>query len=228
MENPARPQLPLVLVPGLNGDHRVFSQQSLAFPDALIVAWIAPRADEGLQQYAARLARSLDLSGPCVVAGVSFGGIVALEMARYLDARMCILIASSRDPQGLPYILRLLRPVAARVPLPLVTGSVIAGWATACAALPDVRRRIRRLSPEQKTFQRWALRALLTWHPTTPAACSILQVHGDRDNRFPDGASRAERVVHGAGHLVTLTHGDEVNQILQGAVQPFGRPSDCP
>ena len=104
---------PIILLPGLNGDSRVFSPQIAAFPHAVAVTWPTPLAVETLTDYARRLAASLDVPTDCLIVGVSFGGIVALELARHLPARCCVVIASARDPRGLPSAVRLLRPLAA-------------------------------------------------------------------------------------------------------------------
>ena len=108
--------VPIILLPGLNGDARVFGPQVAAFPSLTVARWIAPAQSESLAAYAERMALALDPGRPCLVGGVSFGGIVAMEMARHLRARACIVIASSRDVDGLPAAVRLLRPVAAVVP----------------------------------------------------------------------------------------------------------------
>jgi pimeloyl-ACP methyl ester carboxylesterase len=218
MPHYAAQPIPIVFVPGLNGDPRIFAQQTAAFPNSMVVTYIEPQPTEELPEYAGRLARSLELSGPCLIAGVSFGGIIALEMARHLETRHCIVIASSRDAAGLPRALRLLRPISGIVPRSLVRSAVDAGWSSD-GAVPDVRRTTGRLSAEQRAFQQWALGALLTWRPQGPPTCPVLQIHGDRDGRFPAGASRADRVIPGAGHLLTLTHSDEVNRLLEEVVR---------
>src|SRR3954464_5327650 len=104
--------VPLILVPGMAADERLFAPQRAAFPRLLVPAWIEPLPQEPLRSYAARLARQVDPGRPCVVGGASCGGIVALEMAAPLPARACVLIASGRSPGELPRWYRLLRPAA--------------------------------------------------------------------------------------------------------------------
>ena len=58
---------------------------------------------ESLPDYAARMAATIKPSGdsPLVIGGVSFGGMLAYEMARHMKADAVVLIASCRTRHGL-------------------------------------------------------------------------------------------------------------------------------
>jgi pimeloyl-ACP methyl ester carboxylesterase len=44
----------------------------------------------------------------------------------------------------------------------------------------------------------------------------VHHIHGDRDRVIPIGLVKADHVIAGAGHLLTMTHADQVNRILSG------------
>src|SRR3954470_18150998 len=101
---------PLILLSGMGADDRVFAPQREAFPQLMVPGWIAPEStDESLPSYAKRLAKRIDPGEPCFIGGASFGGFVALEMARHLQAKACFLIGSVRSPAELPWRIRMLR-----------------------------------------------------------------------------------------------------------------------
>ena len=197
MTNPVADQpLPIVLLPGLNGDPRVFTCQA-----ARVVRWPAPLRSERLADYARRVAGSLEGAGPCAVVGVSFGGIVAGELARHLEARCCVVVSSARDRWGLPAGVRRLRPVAAVTPAAVL-----------------------RLGGGRPAFGRWAVWAMARWTPSGPPPCPVFQIHGSRDAVFPRGAATADRVVPGGGHLIARTHGGEVNAFIDDCVRETNGP----
>src|SRR5204863_6450986 len=101
MRDPAKGTnpIPLLLLPGMGTDERLFRYQKEAFPTLIVPPWIEPLAGESLSHYAAHLARIVDPGVPCFIGGASFGGIVALEMANHLHARACFLIASVSSPE---------------------------------------------------------------------------------------------------------------------------------
>ena len=97
---------PIILLPGMAADDRLFRLQRDALAGLTIPAWIEPCGREPLIAYAGRLATWIDPGGPCFVGGASFGGMVALEMAVHLRAEACFLIASIRSGRELPWQLR--------------------------------------------------------------------------------------------------------------------------
>lgn len=215
----SEPDLPIILLPGLNGDARVFGPQAMAFPSMTIGRWIPPTGSEGLADYAKRLARVLDPGRPCVVGGVSFGGIVAMEIARHLQARACVLIASSRDVDGMPAVVRLLRPIASVIPPPALASAIRCGWASAAPIVPACGRRVARLTTDEMTFRRWAIQSLITWRGASRPNCPVLQIHGQNDDTFAASRSKADLLIPGAGHMLTLAHAAEVNEFLRSAVR---------
>src|SRR5262245_17462048 len=148
--------MPLILLSGMGADERLFAAQQKAFGDVRLPRWIKPFDGERLSAYAARLAPLVDPGGPCIVGGASFGGIVALELARHLQARACVLISSVRSPQELPWWHRLLTPASFVGPdaLALTAGMVAAASGRSLPAQANAG--LRRVSRNDAAFLRWA------------------------------------------------------------------------
>ena len=63
-------------------------------------------------------------------------------------------------------------------------------------------------------FMHWTLQAILRWQPTPLEGISIFQIHGDRDPLIPASRVQADVVIPNGGHLINLTHAEEVNDFL--------------
>ncbi|HEY0140718.1 MAG TPA: hypothetical protein VGF48_07470 [Thermoanaerobaculia bacterium] len=75
----------LLLLPAVGADRRLFDSQRSCAAELHVIEWIDPAApDEPLAHYAQRLASSVDTSRPFVLGGASFGGMVALQLARHV------------------------------------------------------------------------------------------------------------------------------------------------
>lgn len=211
--------LPLVLLPGMGADRRLFQGQCAHFENLITPDWIDPLPAESLPSYARRMARTVDLRGPCFVGGASFGGMVALEMGPHLDARACFLIGSIRGPNELPRRIRLLRPAARLIPnccagLPGRLAR-LALFAAGPLMRPATRSLLGQLADADGRFVRWASLAVLRWErPPGPPAIPILQIHGDRDHVLPYRLTKPDVLVRGAGHLLPMTFPEVLNGFL--------------
>ena len=212
--------LPLYLLPGMGADARLFRSQLDTFPNAVVPPWLAPEPRESLADYARRFADTLRPNGPCFVGGASFGGFVALEMAPHLNALGCFLIGSARGPSEMPTRIRWLRPFGGTIGvLPfrlLAPGAWLTRNTVGQFSHPLTRSFLRHLQETDSSFLRWGSQAALRWTPSPATAdVRIFQIHGERDRVFPAKRSRADVILPGAGHLISLTHATAVNEYLR-------------
>jgi pimeloyl-ACP methyl ester carboxylesterase len=213
----------LILLPGLGADERLFAPQQAAFPQLRVPKWIPPRKRESLACYADRMAEDLasSIARPLVLGGVSLGGMVAYEMARRLKPDLLVLIATCRTRRGLRGMFRVGRVVLSVLPVgawsvaQLLAGPVVrSGF-----GLPADKRQmaISMFREADARFMQWALDAILRWNPTPTTETRTLQIHGGRDLLIPAARVDADHVIPDGGHLINMTHADEVNQLLRAA-----------
>jgi pimeloyl-ACP methyl ester carboxylesterase len=220
---------PLILLPGMGADDRMFVDQRLAFPQLRVPAWIEPRTGEPLPNYAQRLAEAIDPGEPYFVGGASFGGMVALEMAPFLPTRAVFLIGSARSPSGIRGLRRwrgLVAELARWLDFRLIRNAVNLAVRAGGRLLDNrIRRTLRQLADADAAFLRWATRAVLEWEPTNRWRGPIFQVHGERDWPLPAQRSGADLVIPYAGHLLSVTHAAAVNRFLREQMDSVVRSS---
>jgi len=188
--------------------------------DIEVPAWIAPLSEsESLPSYAKRLAATLDTSTPFYLGGISFGGMLAQEVARHVKAKRVFLLSSCTSREGIPHLYRL----AGELLLPYLVAPIL----NPLKALPSrarsfgpshllvcnrvVQEMVRDCTP---TLFRWSVAALLKWEGHRDAIGPMTHIKGDRDNMLPHYLCRPTHLVRGAGHLMNMTHAQEVNAII--------------
>jgi pimeloyl-ACP methyl ester carboxylesterase len=210
----------LILLPGLGADHRLLEPQRAAFPQLIVPPWIPPRKNESLPQYAQRMAEMVEPAhdAPLVLGGVSFGGMLAYEMARYLKPKAVVLIASCRTRESL-------RPIYSR-PRWLLPAIPVQAWSVAQLLSGPVLRMTHRRSVAKRElliamfkdsdarFMHWVLQAILRWQATPLDGIPVLQIHGGRDPLIPANRVHADVIIPNGGHLINLTHAEDVNAFL--------------
>jgi pimeloyl-ACP methyl ester carboxylesterase len=211
----------------MGADVRLFQAQRAAFPQLVVPTWLEPRRRETLADYARRFAEKIDPGRRCFVGGASFGGMVALEVARHLDVAACLLVSSIRSRRELPWKYRWLVPLATALPGVCAdlspVGIRLADWVTR-----PFRRGLRTESPlaciasERGRFLRWAGIATLRWKPSADAfPFPIRHLHGDADRVLEARLTTPDVLLPGGGHLLPLTHPWQVNQFLHDAIAEF-------
>jgi pimeloyl-ACP methyl ester carboxylesterase len=204
VDPPMAEELPIILMPGMNADERLFKRLRSTFPSLITPPWEEPLRNESLPSYARRLARRVDLGVPCLIGGVSFGGMVALEMSAHVQAKACVLISSVRSHRELPPIVRALRPLSRVGPQGI---GALAGMFLRCGALsssPAGARRLRHLSGPVPSFSQWASWAVLSWQPgVAEPRIPVFHIHGSADRTIPIRYVRPDCVVDGGGHVLT-------------------------
>ncbi len=209
----------LVLLPGIGADARLFEAQRQAFPTLEVPHWLAPLDQESLASFGARMASGLGPDQDLYLGGVSFGGMVALEMARHVRPRGVFLIGSCSSPDQLPtyarFLGRALRIVPARI------------YKAPARIRPMLRLKFGVVTREQEellfqmlldtpvSFLKWGCRAILDWKPAGLPAVPVWRIHGAADHLIPASLVRADRLVEGAGHLLNLTHPGEVERFIR-------------
>ncbi len=219
--------VPVLFFSGMGADHRVFASQMARFPQITVPAWIAPLRDESLADYARRFAGQIDPHTHCIVGGASFGGFLAIEISRHLPARSCVLIGSVRSPGELPPHIRTLRGQP-NIPAALFQlGGALAGlamsWSGALLGQTncEILAQVRDAAPQ---FLQWACRAVVTWRADFHAAAvPVHQIHGAHDHILPPQYTRPDVLVPNAGHVLSLSHAEEVNWFLENLLEQDGR-----
>lgn len=214
--------LPLIMLPGMGADARMFLAQQMAFPQLQVATWVTPEPRESLAHYAGRMVEQLSPGPECFLGGASFGGVVALEMACLIHPRACILIGSMRDADGLPTYFRRLKCMSGLIRCAPAVAQL--GLWTVGSVLGAVNRGVlRQLSEADGRFLSWAIRALLDWNPSPGTLhLTIAQIHGGRDRLLPLRLTHPDQELPGAGHLLSITHAKDVNDFIRCRIVEAG------
>ena len=206
----------ILLLTGMTPNPRIFERLLPLLPSAVVVDWISPNSNESIASYANRLSRTIINDQPTIVCGVSFGGIVARELASCLDARACVIVASVRSPSELPPWYRCFRVMPPRFAESImkIIGEVAARWPRKFRSASTWR--LSKLNGTSGDWYRWATTAVLNWTPSQGTErVPVIHIHGDRDSTFPIRYTQADRIIRGGGHILPLTNFTEVAEILQ-------------
>ncbi|MGQ9649035.1 MAG: alpha/beta fold hydrolase [Phycisphaerae bacterium] len=172
-----------------------------------------------MPSYAARVVSELGLDPtPCVLGGVSFGGMLACEMVARCNCRRVILIASCRSSAAIPKRNWLIFHTAKLMP-DMVIRRLAGPASRVIARMEGIGRHHHRLvldmcqdMPIVQLRRQAAM--ILGWRNPSRLDCPVHQIHGRRDQMIPLAGVEAEKVVADGGHFINLTHPAEVARFI--------------
>jgi len=211
--------LKIYFISGLGADHRVFDKLSLPGYEPVHLAWITPMTNESIESYTKRLSENITDNEPILI-GLSFGGIIAIEIAKHIAVKKIILISSVRSGRQLNLTYRLAgaMKLTPKIPVKLlitVTPLTFMLFGIKTKAEKDLLRKI--IEDSDLLFYGWAVNALTTWKHVE-STTKMIHIHGDRDHvlRMPRGV---DHVVRGGGHFMVYNRAKEISALIHMELQ---------
>ena len=201
-------------ISGLGADKRAFSFLDLSFCEPVFINWIKPLEKESLKSYALRLRQQIPAEHPTVV-GVSFGGMLATEMAKEDNLMNAIIIASNKSSVEFPGYLRVGKyfPVYKWLPGNLIKNKRILNWLLGVDK--DEQRKLIAaiIADTDHLFLKWAIDAILHWKETSIPS-NIKHIHGTADMLLPYRLTKPDHTIEGGTHIMTLYKHEEISALL--------------
>ena len=92
-------------ISGLGADGRVFDRIAINGHVLHTLSWVSPGKKESITSYAFRMAEQISEDRP-IVLGLSFGGMLAIEMARAINMEKVIIISAPKTRKEIPAWMR--------------------------------------------------------------------------------------------------------------------------
>jgi pimeloyl-ACP methyl ester carboxylesterase len=201
-------------ISGLGADKRAFSFLDLSFCEPHFIEWIKPLEKESLKSYALRLRQQIPEEHPTVV-GVSFGGMLATEMAKEDKLMNVIIIASNKSSAEFPAYLRVGKylPVYKWLPEKLIKNQTVLNWVLGVEK-DEQRKLINAIVADiDPYFLKWAIDAILNWKETS-IPDNVKHIHGSADKLLPYRLTKADHTIEGGTHMMTFYKHKEISDLL--------------
>ena len=211
----------LYFVPGLGVDERLFSKLKLEGYEKKFIKWIPPVKNESLHEYAKRLSTQINTSESFSFIGVSFGGMIAVEMAKTLHPQKLVIISSAKTSDEIPWNLKFFK----YIPLHQLFSDGLIRWLSRFN-----KNRFGIFKEEEKQlfgemllscpigYLKGAMSMILHWkNKNFPE--SIVHIHGDTDYLFPIRKILNPIPIKGGTHFMPYHKAEEVEKILLEVLQ---------
>ncbi len=167
-----------------------------------------------------RMSKSIERDNPVLV-GVSFGGVLALEMSKLLPTRKVIIISSLKSRRELPKRLKWLQKLGLYKLLPTGRISKIDDFSR-FNFHQSVRRKAelynRYMSVRDEKYLNWAIETILHWNGQGNFD-DVVHIHGTRDEIFPIKYIENCIPVEGGTHAMIITKAKRISDIIVNSLE---------
>lgn len=203
------------MLPGLANDHTIFSELDLQNVNIVHIPWVEPLKKESIEAYALRLCNYIATPNPILI-GLSFGGMMAIEIAKHIPVKKIILISSAKGKKEIPFYLRWIGKTGLQHIVPpsfILAPTPISYWFFGLTNRVQKQKLIYILQHSSHSIYQWSLNVLLLWKNTT-LPTSIVHIHGTADRILPLRFIKADYTVKGGGHFMVFSHAQQVSALL--------------
>ena len=211
-------------ISGFGADERVFSKLEIYNVEVHFIQWLIPLKKETLQNYAGRMAEQIHHDEPILI-GLSFGGMMAIEIAKQIPLKAVVIISSIKSFLEMPSWMRIAGATGIYQILPLRSFKVIEPLENYNLGLETEEEKALVSSYRQNVhpdYTRWAIHIILTWRNSWRPQ-NIYHIHGKKDRIFPIRRVKADIIIPGGGHMMILNRSAEISLEIQKILKQLDR-----
>lgn len=202
-------------ISGFGADERVFSHLNFDSNKVSFIQWLLPLKKESLEDYAKRMCEQIADENPILI-GLSFGGIMAIEISKIISTSKIILISSVKTFHEMPLWMRLSGKLNLDKIFPLKTFSLIEpieNYNLGLETKEELQLVKEYRSNISQQYSNWAIHQILNWkNEFVPE--NIFHIHGGKDHIFPVKNIKADYVMPDGGHFMIMNRSEKLNNIL--------------
>lgn len=210
------PQKNMYILSGLGADERVFQYFDFTGYNVSYIKWVSAGKNQSIENYTKQIISQI--LHPCpIIMGLSFGGIIAIEIARQIEVEKVILIASVKQRGELPLFYRLAGRMGLHKLIPvsiLKSPNLLTNYMFGVSTDEDKLLFRQILLDTDSDFLRWAINRIVKWKNVTLTK-SLVHIHGTKDRILPFRYVISDYKIKGGGHLMTLSHPKEIMDIVK-------------
>lgn len=210
------------MIAGLGADTRVYNNINLSDEhEVTTIDWVEPDLNDTLNTYAQNLIYQYNINPNSILIGNSLGGVIAVEMAKFIPVQKVILISGIKTSDEAPWYFKLFRVLPV---YKLIPGKVFNSMGFMIKPLfghmsqEDAWLFSDMLKKSSPVFMKWAMYAILHWkNEIIPQ--NLYHITGDKDLVFNYKRIKDATIVKGGKHIMIFDKAKEINKLLKGILK---------
>ena len=206
-------------ISGIGADERIFSNLSVPGYEVHAIPWLPLNKRDSLTDYARRISEKIPGEYP-IILGLSFGGMLAVEIGKLRLTKKIFLVSSAKTSSELPIISRVPN---ANVLIELMPESLFKSHGEFGVVLAGAQNKQEReflatmMDDVGPAFVKWALKAVVKWNNKAYPK-NVVHIHGTADKVIPISGVRPDYKIEGGTHIMVDNRAEEIGKIVAGCL----------
>ena len=183
------------------------------------IPWLRPLKTETIEKYSLRMGEKIQHPSP-VLLGVSFGGMIAIEIAKQVPLAKLIIVSSIKTASELPRWMKLTGKFQLHKIFPTRSYKITEGYDNRRLGISNEEERALVNTYREKVdpvYYNWAVHQVLSWKNNWYPG-NIVHIHGDHDKIFPVKHLNPTHIIPGGSHIMMLNKAAEVSQCINSVL----------
>ena len=203
-------------ISGLGADERIFNKLVVDGVNFIYLPWVIAQDTDNVETYAAKMAATIPEANP-IILGMSFGGMLAVEIAKIMPVKKLFLISTAKTKHELgeyPCIVKFF------IKYNLIPFNIIKYFPNRIfydrfgAKTEEEKKMLAGILRDTDTaFLKWAMKALLTWNNETYTD-NYVQLHGTKDKIISPEYVNPDLWIDGGTHIMIYSLAGIINGII--------------
>jgi pimeloyl-ACP methyl ester carboxylesterase len=215
----------IYLIPGVGANDKIFQNLDLKGYDVVHIKWPKHKKTETVQSYVKKLIPQIKKDTQPILVGMSFGGIVAVELAKLIKPEKTIIISSIKTYHERPLKLMFLNSIKFHR---LISGRLVLKfrfWLQ--LLLGSLNRHDFELIEEMLKdinveFNEWAVDQVIHWR-NEEIPENLVHIHGTDDKIFPGYYVHNAHWIKGGTHFMVVNRAKEISKILRKELKDISK-----
>ncbi len=207
----------IYLIPGVGANDAIFQNLDLSGYEVVHLKWPKHRKNEHIGTYVKKLLPQIKKDTQPVLLGMSFGGIVAIELAKLINPHKVIIVSSIKTYHERPIKFLFLNSLKFHR---LVPGKLVVkfrfwmNWLLGKLTTHDFELIETMLRDADIEFNEWAVDQVIHWR-NQDVPDNLTHIHGTRDRIFPDFYVKDAIWIKGGTHFMIVNRAKEISKIIR-------------
>ena len=207
---------PIYCISGLGADEKIFANLHIKGFELRYIPWIRPHKKERIEGYAKRMMEYIK-EDSAVLLGVSFGGMIGIEIAKQLPLQKLIIISSIKTTGEMPRWMKLAGALQLNKLLP--TRSYKLSEKIDNNRLGVTNKEEREMVRAYRKnadpiYLNWAIDKVVNWKNNWQPD-NLVHIHGDKDKIFPIKKINPTYIIKEGTHMMIYNRAKDISAFIE-------------